>query len=231
MQIFRVILLTVILLIVTACGTRIPFKEKAPLENAALVYVYVKENITSDDDLSTSNYKIRINNKQTEGRLNSKEYMVFNVKPQTIDFSATRTQIEEKIITLNLQAGEIYYLRIIGNLDGGTFEMNKVSISVGRDEIKDTGLSGSTAIDADNLLTELIGEDKDEAVVVQESPTKAKQASPIVQQQSYVPVKPASKSVSSMSKLDEIQQAYKLKEQGILTDEEFKTMKTKIISK
>ena len=229
MQIFKIILLTVILLVVTGCGTRVPFKEKEPLANAALVYIYVKENLASDDTLGTSKYKVRINNKQTEGRLQSNEYMSFNVKPQTIKFSATRTQVEEKIVTLDIKAGNIYYLRIIGNLDGGKFEMNKVSNSVGRDEIKVTGLSGSTAIEVDNLLTELVNED--EAIIVEDKPIKVKDETPIVKEKNDIPTKSAYKQVNSMSKLDEIQQAYKLKEQGILTDEEFKTMKTKIIEK
>jgi len=37
--------------------------------------------------------------------------------------------------------------------------------------------------------------------------------------------------VRNLSKLDELEKAYKMKEQGVLTEEEFKALKTQIITK
>ncbi len=215
MQFLKLTLLAITMIALTACGTRVPFKEQQPLENSALVYVYVKQHISTDDDLSVSRYKIRINNKQVEGRINSNEHMVFNVKPQSMTFSATRAQIEEHTLSLTPKTGNIYYLRVVGNLDGGQFEFAQVSSSVGGQEIQSTGLSGSTAIEVDSILTELVDEEKDENVIVDKKSPK----------------ETLSKVQSSQTSLQEIEHAYKLKEQGILTQAEFDAMKAKILAK
>jgi hypothetical protein len=237
MRLFKIFLLGVVLLTFVSCGTRVLFKKKEPLQNAALVYIYVKDDISEDDDLSTSVYKIYINNKRTEGELKSNEYMSFNLKPQKIKFSATRTQVEESSISLNLEVGHIYYLKI-ESLEDKTFELVEVQHDIALNEIKTTGLSGSTAIEVDNILTELVETDKKESVEVVAKPKaqqKAQQNTIVTQQQvttpSYQAPTVAPVSTSTMSKTDEIMKAYSLKEKGIISDDEFKALKSDILKK
>ncbi|DAB28089.1 MAG TPA: hypothetical protein CFH78_04300 [Sulfurimonas sp. UBA10385] len=63
--------------------------------------------------------------------------------------------------------------------------------------------------DVNNVITELVGT------------SESKKEEPSVQVST----------VKSTSKIDELEKAYKLKEKGALTDEEFKTLKSQIISK
>ncbi|MFT5835443.1 MAG: hypothetical protein ACI9RG_000332 [Sulfurimonas sp.] len=214
MNYLKILLLTITLLLITACGSKMPFKTQTPLENASLVYIYVTSELGTGNN-GESDYKIRINNKPYMQRVKQGEYIALNLKPQKMTISATRKQIDEKVLNLNLKAGNIYYLKIIDNLEGGRFEFEKVSTALGDKEITETGLAGSSVESDENIITEFINPKDTGSVEV-----KAATVVPTTNQ-----------AVAPISKTDEIMKAYDLKEKGIINDEEFKTLKINILSK
>ncbi|OHE05810.1 MAG: hypothetical protein A2513_10805 [Sulfurimonas sp. RIFOXYD12_FULL_33_39] len=209
MKKIKILITAVSLLLMTGCGSKVPFKESAPVEDASIAYIYMPNYSELADGSSSQNFTIRINDKSVEGRIKSNEYMLFDLKPQKIKFSATRDSIEEKSVTLDLKVGETYYLRIRDNLQNGGFSFENISKEIAKEEIVKTGLAGSVLEDVNNVITELVGT------------SESKKEEPSVQVST----------VKSTSKIDELEKAYKLKEKGALTDEEFKTLKSQIISK
>jgi len=185
MKIIKILALSLLLMLLTGCGSRVPFKAQEPLENAALVYVYAPVYVSSDNSTTDIDYVIRINNKQVKQRIAEGEYMVFNLKPQQISISATKKQIQEYEINLYLKSGEIYYLKIREN-SGDSFDFIEVEKALATKEIAKTGLAGSTAVEKDDIVTEFIGSDKED------------------------------QSTKKLSKTDEIEKAYKLKEDGVI---------------
>ncbi|DAB30317.1 MAG TPA: hypothetical protein CFH84_04720 [Sulfurimonas sp. UBA12504] len=136
--------------------------------------------------------------------------MTLDLKPNQVKLSATRAQIEEKFLNLDLKAGETHYLKITDNLEKGAFSFEQVSKEIGAKEIVKTGVAGSMMDDIDNTLTELVGSGKADE---------------------NLEVKPQSQTQTPISKVDELEKAYKLKEKGIISEEEFKTLKSQIIAK
>lgn len=218
MKITKVLLLSMIMLLVAACGNKTPFKAQEPLENAALVYIYVTTQISADDGSSESDYNIRINNKPYMQRINKGEYIVLNLKPQAMTISATKKQIQEKVLNLDLESGQIYYLKIKDDLTGGSFEFIKMKNSIASKEISKTGLAGSSEESRENIITEFVNPKETESVEV-------KAVAPVAVPQTSTPV------TTHMSKTNEIMKAYGLKEKGIISDEEFKALKTNILDK
>lgn len=214
MKKIKIALAVTIALLISGCGSKVPFKAQEPLPEAALVYVYVAESYGDTESISYQSYSLRINDKRVAERLRAGEYTTLDVKPNPIKLSATREQIEEKSINLDLKAGETYYLKIRDNLSRGAFEFEQVSKEVGAKEITKTGLAGSMINDIDNTLTELVGTDKAQENQVVGTRGEVKAAT-----------------VAPASKVDELEKAYKLKEKGALSEEEFKTLKSQIISK
>ena len=198
----QLLVLSIVLLFITACGDRVAFKPQEPLSNAALVYVYVSPYSELIEGEYTSYYVIRINNKRLDARLYKNEYIALDVKPGKTTFSATRAEIEEKSLSVNLEAGHIYYLRVTGDLEDGSFKFEHVSNAEGSKEIKTTGLSGSMVNSPEYIVTELVENDTDEK-----------------------------KETSSLSKTQEIEKAYALKEKGIISQKEFEQLKADILAK
>lgn len=209
------LLLTAVLLFITGCGTRVPFKKQEPLENAALVYVYV----TPDGEFeSDPQYKIRINNKRVDGYVRKDEYMILNLKPsKNLTISATKAQIEERSVKLSVQAGQTYYLKVQGGLGGGDFAFVNAGTSVGSKEITKMGLAGSVAEGDDNsFISELISSSSDK------QPSQEVQAPKVIQKTIIQ---------KAASKPDELEKAYNLKQKGIITDAEFNKLKAEILAK
>ena len=196
----------------SACGSKIPFKKQEPLENSALVYIYLPSNLSTDDSDNTSDYNIRFNGRRVMERIASNEYMAFNVKPEKVTISVVRKQIEEKKISLDLKVGQIYYLKILDNLDGNNFDFVRVNKRDAYPELMKTGLAGSSVESEDNIINVFTDSPKEEAVVV-------------------APVTQSAPAVSKVSKMDEIQRAFDMKEKGMLSDEEFNTLKAEILAK
>ncbi len=198
-----ILLLSIVLLFISACGNKVAFKPQEPLSNAALVYVYISPWSEDIEREYTSFYIIRLNNKRLDARLYKNEYIALDVKPGNTTFSATRAAIEEKSLTLKLEPGHIYYLRVTGDLEDGSFKFEHVSDTVGAKEIKTTGLSGSMVNSPEYIVTELIENDKEQE----------------------------QKDSSTLSKTQEIEKAYALKEKGIISQKEFEQLKADILAK
>jgi hypothetical protein len=236
MKIVKLSLLSLVLLVFVACGNKLAFKPQEPLQNAALVYVYAVENIGDDENTNESDFSIRINNKPVMQRIIGGEYMVFNLKPVSLSISATKKEVEEKVLKLDLKASHIYYLRITDNLEDGRFAFEVVDNSIASKEIQKTGLAGTNEESPENIITEFVNPTKKstESVEVVAKP-KAQQNTTVTQQQvsapSYQAPTVAPVSTSTMSKTDEIMKAYSLKEKGIINDDEFKALKSDILKK
>ena len=234
MKTLKIAILALVLLFMVACGSKIPFKKQQPLENAALVYIYVPDAVTAAEDTQTYTYTIRINNKKYKDRITEGEYLSLNLKPITMDISATRGEVEEHKINIHLEAGKTYYFKIQKQHDlSFTFERVENSIALG--EIAKTGLAGSMVDDASNIITEFVNpkEDKKEDVLVKQAQTTE---SPKAQSVTPPPpvVTPTTTSSTKRiiaSKLDEIKKAYEMKKEGIISDDEFKTIKSEILAK
>ena len=207
-----IILLSALLLMLSACGSKIPFKKQEPLANSALVYVYLPASISDDENQNESDYNIRFNGRRVMERISGDEYMAFNVKPEKVTISVVRKQIEEKTITLDLKVGQVYYLKIEDNMDGGNFNFIRMNKRDAYLELMKTGLAGSSVENEDNIINVFTDSPKEEAVVV-------------------APVTQSAPAVSKVSKMDEIQKAFDMKEKGILSDEEFNTLKAEILAK
>ncbi len=210
MKKIKALLIATLLLFISGCADKVPFKAQEPLENASLVYIYMPNQSEAVENYSYQDYDIRINGKRAEQKIKSGEYVAFHLKPNFVVLSVVRAQIEEQVVDLNLKAGETHYLRVRGNLENGRFAFEKVADKTGIKEIAKTGLAGSVMEDVDSAINELI------EVVGSEKEAQTMQIAP---------------SQTSVSKTDELEKAYKLKEQGIITEEEFKTLKTQIITK
>ena len=195
-------LLTIVLLLVTACSSRVPFAPKEPLKDTSLVYLYVSSDESSGEEMSDPYYSIRINNKLVEDKIRSGEYIAFNLKPNITSISIIRGAIEEKTVQLELKSSQTYYLKARVNLYNDAFDLVEVNKTIGSKEIVKTGLAGSTAVEEDNILTELISSDKDKK----------------------------EESSQTFSKTDEIKKAFKMKEEGIITEQEYKTLKAEILN-
>jgi hypothetical protein len=132
------------------------------------------------------------------------------------------------VLDLDLKAGQTYYLKIVDSQDGSAFDFVKVQSSEAKTEIALTGLAGSSEESPENIITELLNpKTNDESMEVKTAVVPAvvpvNSQTPVVRQ---TPIQ-----VVPMSKTDEIMKAYEMKEKGILSDEEFKTLKTNILDK
>ncbi len=206
----KILLTVAVALLISGCGSKVPFKVQEPLASASLVYVYAIESYGDVESDAYQNYTIRVNNKRVGERLRGGEYIALDLKPSQVKLSATRAQIEEKFLNLDLKVGETYYLKVTDNLEKGAFSFEHVSKEIGEKEITKTGVAGSMIDDIDNTLTELVITDKADE---------------------NLEVKPQSQIKAPVSKVDELEKAHKLKEKGIISEEEFKTLKSQIISK
>lgn len=198
-NIFYKSIVLMIMILFTACGSRIPFVAKELPKNNALVYIYVSDDIGSGDTTTDSLYAIRINSKNIKQKIKMNEYLVFEMKPKNTSISVVRNSIEEHKLELNLKASNIYYLRVDTNLDNDAFSFTQIDNRIASKEIAKTGLAGSTAVEEDTIITEVINNSL--------SNTK------------------------KLSKPDEIRAAYKLKVDGLITELEYKKLKTEILSK
>lgn len=199
---FKLILVSMVLLF-TACGSKVPFIEKEVSKENALVYIYVSKDIGDQEFTTDSSYKIRINEKSYKQQVKMGEYLPFEMKVNKTKFSIVRAALEEKVLSLNLKASQTYYLRVNTNLEDNEFSFTKISNDVGSKEIMKMGLAGSTAVDIDSIITEMVG-------------------SVVKNEEKVLPTK---------SKIDEINDAHKLKQDGLITEDEYKKLKTDILAK
>ncbi|MCW9027155.1 MAG: DUF2846 domain-containing protein, partial [Thiovulaceae bacterium] len=150
-----------ITLLLFGCADKVQFKEQTPLTDSALVYVYAKNIVQNNDDMSIGKYFLQIDRVRIDETLIENEYTAINLKAsKEVKISATRSALITKDVSLNTQAGEIYFLRI-NTLPGGDFEFEKVDSNIGFEEIKKTTLSGASV---EEKIDSLIKEYKEERI-------------------------------------------------------------------
>ena len=202
-----VLILTTIALLFTACGSKVPFSAQKPLPDSALVYVYFPQHVATDESSHESSYNLYFNDRRVNETIFVNEYMPFQVKSGKVKITLSRKQIEEKSILLDLKSGTTYYLKIQDNLSGNNFDFVQVNKNVGLSEISETGLAGTSVSDEDNIIN-----------IFTDTPKKE-------------PKVASSKATTEASKIDKIQKAYEMKEKGILSEDEFKALKSEILAK
>ncbi|MDD5203432.1 MAG: SHOCT domain-containing protein [Sulfurimonas sp.] len=201
--IFATILLSIFF---TACS-KVAFEKQAPLENAALVYVYVVPEEGINMTTRVSYYKVGINGKKAEGGLKVGEYKAYNLKPGMVSISAFRGDLEEQKIDMELASGKTYYLKVKSFSDDfAKFEIKRVNANVAYEELSNTTLAGEYVKES-NIISEFITPKEEASVAVAPQPVYTK------------------------SKTEELQNAAALKAQGILTEAEFNKLKAEILSK
>lgn len=208
-KIFVLSSLLLVGMIFSACGSKSPYVERKPLEDAALVYVYVVSQSGVSDNNRDHAYKIKVNGKNVEGYVKADEYMALDLKPGNVEVTATRADVEAQSIKLELKAGDVNYLKIKSYSDAfAKFDIIKSQSIVAKKEIAKT---------VDATSKNIIEQEIESTTIFAEKKEPVKEQSVVVQQ--------------SLSKTDELEKAYSLKEKGIISEEEFKTLKSQIISK
>ena len=161
------------LLIFSACGNKVQFVEKEPLKDSALVYIYIPVHVSASDGTSSTDYAIRINNKPTLQRVEEGEFVSFNLKAEAMTISATKQEVMEKVLNMDLKAGQIYYLKIVDDMAAGDFEFFEVLGADALKEIAQTGEAGTNVESADNIINVFTDDDKKDEVVKTQTMTEA----------------------------------------------------------
>jgi len=134
-NIFKILLSILSLTFLTSCKSRKPFIAKTPLEGKALVYIYFPESLSMSEDYTFSVFTLYIDSKRVQGVIKSREYLSFNLQPKETTFKIVRNDIEEEDVTLMLNQGDIYYLKIEDNLDQDRFDFYRVESEKAQNEI------------------------------------------------------------------------------------------------
>ena len=190
----------------SACG-KVPFEKQKVMSDSALVYVYVELDSGINDTNRNSAYQIGVNGTKLKGDMSYGEYKFYRLKPKTMTINAYRADIEEQSIEMTLSAGKTYYLRIRSFSDDfAKFEITRVNSRVAYKALNETTLAGEYET-TQAIVSDLVIEDKPEVAAT------------------------TTTVIHSKSKTDELLSAAKLKEQGLLTDEEFNKLKSEILAR
>jgi hypothetical protein len=163
--------------------------------------VYVYRKYTGYDMDST--YRLHVNDKLVKGVLNDKAYMHFALAPGEVTINAEKDIINQHSIKFVAKAGESYYVQMASTADTGAFDMKLMEYEEGSEAIKETVFHSPK----DNI-EDYFKDENEKAELKQKAAV------------STVP-----------SSADEIERLYDMKEKGILTEDEFNTLKTKVINK
>ena len=238
----KIIILFTLLLISLfniSCADKKAFIASKPVAESALVYVYIEEDENIDDTMRTTKYNVVINGNLSSESLKPGEYVKLDVKPKALTVSLARTDLEIQSVKLNPQAGETYYLRAQSESNGfGKFNFINVDSSVGSIEIANNVSSSEYLIEG-NIIDALVKDDKEAANTSKMSESEINalieqklkaMKTPQVNSTQSSPSTTTSTSATG-SKLDDIRNAYEMKKQGVLTEEEFLKMKAEILAK
>jgi len=205
-KIIALITLLVFTTLFTACG-KVPFEKQETRSDSALVYVCVELDSGINDTNRNPSYVIGVNGIKTKGDMTYGEYKFYRLKPGTLTLNAYRASIEEQSIEMTLSAGKTYYLRIRSFSDDfAKFEITRVNSRVAYKALNETTLAGEYET-TQAIVSDLVIEDKPETSAT------------------------TTTVIHSKSKTDELLSAAKLKEQGLLTDEEFDKLKSEILAR
>ncbi|SFV54118.1 hypothetical protein MNB_SM-4-324 [hydrothermal vent metagenome] len=136
------------------CGSKIPFSKKKLSQISAQVYIYAPQHLVDGEDTFNFRYKVYIDEKLVTNTILESDYMVFNLKPLPTSIFVIRDNIIQKKVSLNLQAGFVYYLKIIDDSENGDFSFMQVRDILALSELKDTNLAGSFTISTSHMLNE-----------------------------------------------------------------------------
>ena len=197
------LLILALTLLFVSC-TKTPFKEEKPLANSELVYVYVLDSGNENDAFKIPYYEIKINSKPVEGKIYPYEFLKYNLDSESVTIEAVRNQIEKKALKVDLTKGKAHYLKITSHGSGfANFDFEVVSKEKALQEIKST----KYAIPEEGEVLDIL--------VTKEKLEKQQQ----------------SKQVNvSQTKAQKIKDAHALKQDGIITDQEFEKLKAEIIN-
>ena len=221
--------------------SKAPFSEKEPQSTIANVYVYalLDEEASSADNQAS--FKVYVNKKNTGIVLKDNEYRMFEFKKGKVSISVVRNDIEASTLELNIVGGESYFLKAESHsetLHDFTFKQIDKEVALG--VIQGTSLAGQQEknVEDDGVFSKLLfGNDKS----FDKSKISEKEIDSIIEKKlkKMNVVKPTQVSSSQStvtntktgSKLDDIRQAFEMKKQGLLSEEEFKAMKAEILAK
>ena len=157
---------------IIGCASKLPFKEQLPLKDSALVYVYVKQVVLSEDGSAIAKFKLMVDDKLIDIILDENEYTPIDLKPQKVDISATKDALITKKVTLDLSSGNVYYLRVTPT-EGSDFNFEAINTLVAQEEIKKTLLHGSSIEDNNAVVLKV---KKVEEVVIKSKIQQIKEA-------------------------------------------------------
>ncbi len=222
-------LLTTLLSTLFFSCAKVPFTKNTVKQNAALVYIYTaRETNSIDENSRIQTYKILLNGKYIDDSLVNDEFIKYDVKSGSIIFSALRNDIDIKKLELDAIEGKIYYLKI--NTYGaslGKFDFKLVNETQALKEMQETTLAGAYE-KKDSIISALIpsGNTKKE-----EDDKTTKISKQDIQTMIDAKVTQKVSTSTTATKLENIRNAYEMQKQGLLTKEEFKTMKTEILAR
>ena len=209
-KLYAISLILFVTLFFIGCSKPIPFKKETPLKNAALVYIFAQKQDTDDENANeNSSYIIKIDDKKIKDRLAIDRYIKFNIKPGMIKFSTVRDGIFEKSVKFNAQAGKTYYLKITQYPDNYDFK-NMQDKNKALSQIKKTGLNDSVYEDKKDIITKIIQPYQKEQKVKKE-------------------VKTQTNISTNNDKMSKIKEAYKMKQDGLITEKEYNKLKREIL--
>lgn len=201
MKILRYSLVAFVMFFLTACGTKLPFAPQKPLKDASLVYVYIPNQINVDEDGASQSQYII--------RINNKR-----TKQRIVSGEYMPYNLKAGTITLSATKNALLEHSLKLNLEvgktyyvkiipssSGDFEIIKVDNKLGLDEISKTGLADTYMVEEEEIITQLI-----------EDPKKKEK-------------------ITKTSKVDELRKAYELKKEGIISEDEYKSLKREILTK
>lgn len=240
----KALFLIAAILLFSGCGTKVPFKAQEALDGAALLYVYVEDKISDDESMQDSLYKIQINGKNVAGEIKSGEYKVFDMKPDTLLVTSIRRNIEKMHIKVSMEEGNSYFLKIESGSFGSSYSFEEVGTTEGQRGVSKTVLAGATGVDltayAPDFGGSTAGEDGKTSVpamteaqidaIIEKKLSAMKAAAPVVNTP-VVTTTTRSITTPKVSKMDEVQRAFDMMQNGMLTREEFNTIKAEILAK
>jgi hypothetical protein len=134
-NILKILLSLLPLTLFTSCKSQTPFQAELPLKDRALVYIYLPESLSMNEDYFYSIFDIYIDGKRVKSAIKSSEYRSFNIAPVETTFRIVRASIEHKNVTLQLKEGVTYYLKIEDNLESNNFDFYLQESKKAQDEI------------------------------------------------------------------------------------------------
>lgn len=226
-----------LVLLFTSCADKKAFMQNEVKSSSSLVYIYMADDSFMDGTFKIYKYKVLINGNSTGKSLKIGEYVKFDMKPNNVAISLSREDLEVQTLKLNLQAGNTYYLK--GQSHSNRFKdftlelmdadqgLNEISSTTSTEEISVENKVFESLVESEKDVTSKMSEDEINAMIEK----KLKAMSPTTPVNTTQPLSTTTSTSATGSKLDDIRNAYEMKKQGVLTEEEFLKMKAEILAK